>query len=101
MPNGSTLFTVNFTAAGGVGSSTSLSFNTLARIALDDSFGNNLSYTDPSFSIGEVSVVPEPVNMALGIFGGVLLVVTLARSRRVRNRVHGWCVGVNQWLDAV
>jgi hypothetical protein len=49
----------------------------------------------------DVTAVPEPVNVALGIFAGVFLVVILARSRRVRNRVHGWCVGINQWLDAV
>ena len=49
----------------------------------------------------DVTAVPEPVNVALGIFAGVFLVVILVRSRRVRNRVHRWCVGINQWLDAV
>jgi hypothetical protein len=45
--------------------------------------------------------VPEPVNVALWTFGGVLLVVSLTRSHWVRNRVHDWWVGVSHWLDAV
>jgi hypothetical protein len=49
----------------------------------------------------DVTAVPEPVNVALGIFAGGVLVVILVRSWRVRNRVHRWCVAVNQWLDAV
>ncbi len=49
----------------------------------------------------DITAVPEPVNVALGIFGGVFLVVIVARSRRVRNRVQRWWVGFNQWLDAV
>jgi hypothetical protein len=49
----------------------------------------------------DITAVPEPVNVALGIFGGVFLVVIVARSRPVRNRVQRWWVGFNQWLDAV
>jgi hypothetical protein len=44
---------------------------------------------------------PEPVNVALGIFGGVFVVVIVARSRPVRNRVHSWRVAVVHWIDAV
>lgn len=36
-----------------------------------------------SWSI-DITAVPEPVNVALGIFAGVFLVVILARSQRVR-----------------
>src|ERR1019366_4008189 len=32
----------------------------------------------------DITAVPEPVNVALGIFAGVFLAVTLARSGRVR-----------------
>jgi hypothetical protein len=49
----------------------------------------------------DVTAVPEPVNVALGIFAGVFLVVILVRSWRVRNRVHRCCVAINHWLDAV
>ncbi|MGD0259182.1 MAG: hypothetical protein ABSD29_05080 [Verrucomicrobiota bacterium] len=48
-----------------------------------------------------ISAVPEPVNVALGIFGGVFLVVILATSRPVRNRVHCWRLAVAHWIDAV
>jgi len=94
----------NFSASGG-------------SITLDGTFGNmspngtwTLFFADVSKGGGtstltgwslDITAVPEPVNVALGIFGGVLLVVLLARSRRVRNRVRLWCVGVNEWLDAV
>jgi hypothetical protein len=49
----------------------------------------------------DITAVPEPENVALGCFAGVFLAVSLVRSQRVRNRVHRWCVAVNQWLDAV
>jgi hypothetical protein len=47
------------------------------------------------------AVVPVPVSVALGIFGGVLLIVILARCRPVRNRIHRWRVAIVQWIDAV
>jgi hypothetical protein len=49
----------------------------------------------------DITAVPEPVNVALGCFAGLFLVVSLVRSQRVRKRVRRWCVGVNEWLDAV
>jgi hypothetical protein len=49
----------------------------------------------------DITAVPEPVNVALGIFAGVFLVVILARSRPVRNRVHHWRVAFVRWVDAV
>jgi hypothetical protein len=49
----------------------------------------------------DLTPVPEPVNVALGIFAGVFLVVILARSQRVRNRVQRWRVAVVQWINAV
>jgi hypothetical protein len=53
-----------------------------------------------SLSINAVPV-PEPVNVALGIFGGLVLVVIVARSRPVRDRVHRWRVAFVHWVDAV
>jgi hypothetical protein len=32
----------------------------------------------------DITAVPEPVNVALGIFAGVFLVATLVRSQQVR-----------------
>jgi hypothetical protein len=52
-----------------------------------------------SWSLG-VTAVPEPVPVALGIFAGVFLVVIVARSRPVRNRVQRWRVAAVQWIDA-
>lgn len=37
----------------------------------------------------DIAPVPEPVNVALGILGGVFLVVMFVRSRRVRDRLPG------------
>jgi hypothetical protein len=49
----------------------------------------------------DINPVPEPVNVALGIFAGVFLVVLVARSRPVRNRVQRWRVAAVRWVDAV
>ena len=49
----------------------------------------------------DITAVPEPVNVALGIFAGVFLVVMVARSRSVRERVRRWRVATVRWLDAV
>lgn len=49
----------------------------------------------------DITAVPEPVTMALGIFAGVFLVVVVVQSRLVRNRVQRWQVAVVQWIDAV
>jgi hypothetical protein len=45
--------------------------------------------------------VPEPVNVALGIFAGVFLMVILVRSRPVLQRIHQLRAAVVQWLNAV
>lgn len=49
----------------------------------------------------DIAAVPEPVNVALGIFAGMFLVVMVARSQPVRKRVQGWRVAAVQWIDAV
>jgi hypothetical protein len=49
----------------------------------------------------DITAVPEPVNVALGIFAGVFVVGGLCRTQRVRNRIHRCRVGFNHWLDAV
>jgi len=54
-----------------------------------------------SWSLNITSEVPEPVNVALGIFAGVFLVVALARSQRVRNRIYQWRAAVVAWINAV
>ena len=47
------------------------------------------------------AVVPVPVNVALGIFWGLFLIVVLARCRPMRNRIHRWRIAIVQWIDAV
>ena len=62
------------------------------------------SPSDTSTLVGwslDITTVPEPVNVALGIFGGVFLVAICARNRPVRDRLHRWRVAVVQWIDAV
>jgi subtilisin-like proprotein convertase family protein len=49
----------------------------------------------------DITAVPEPVNVALGVFAGVLVAFALVRSRRVRNQAHRWWVAIVQWIDAV
>jgi hypothetical protein len=49
----------------------------------------------------DITAVPEPVNIALGIFAGVFVVGGLCRTQRVRNQIRRGLVGINQWLDAV
>ena len=54
-----------------------------------------------SWELDITAVVPEPVNVALGIFGGVSLLTVAARSRPVRRRVGRWKAAVDHWIDAV
>jgi hypothetical protein len=49
----------------------------------------------------DITAVPEPVNVALGIFGGLVLLGGLCRTKPVRDRLHRCWAGINQWLDAV
>ena len=49
----------------------------------------------------DITAVPEPVNIALGIFAGVFVVRGLCRTQQVRDRIQRCRVGVNQWVDAV
>jgi len=71
--NGSTLFTVNFTAIGDVGDSTALSFTSVANIGLTDVNGGNFTPILPTSLDGLIQVVPEPVDYALGVFGMIVL----------------------------
>jgi subtilisin-like proprotein convertase family protein len=49
----------------------------------------------------DITAVPEPVNMALGLLGGVFFVVVVARSRRVRDQIRRWRDGFVRWVNAV
>lgn len=70
--------------------STSLaSFNNVSpngdwSLFFSDTVGGNGSPTMLGWSL-EITAVPEPVNVALGVFGGVFLVGIVARSRWVRD----------------
>ena len=67
-------------------------------------FSDTVGGNDPSTMLGwslEITAVPEPVNVALGVFGGGFLAVLAARSRRVRDRVRCWKARFVRWVDAV
>jgi hypothetical protein len=49
----------------------------------------------------DITMVPEPVNVALGIFAGVFLLVLVVRSQPLRNRLQRWRVAAVQWINAV
>jgi hypothetical protein len=49
----------------------------------------------------EIAAVPEPVNVALGVFGAGFLVVGLVRSRRLRNRLRRCRAAFVEWVNAV
>jgi hypothetical protein len=66
----------------------------------DLSGGNQSTVVNWELDLG-VTAVPEPVNVALGIFAGVFLLVIVAGSRPVRDRVQRWCAAMVQWIDAV
>ncbi len=54
-----------------------------------------------SFGQTTIAPVPEPVNLALGVFAGGFMVVIFTGSRPMRNRLHRWRAAVVQWIDAV
>jgi subtilisin-like proprotein convertase family protein len=62
--------------------------------------GGSSSSTLVSWGL-EITAVSEPANVALGIFGGVFLVASLARSRRVRDRIRRWRAAAVHWVNAV
>jgi subtilisin-like proprotein convertase family protein len=49
----------------------------------------------------DITAVPEPVNVALAIFGGVSVLVMVTRSQLMRERITRWRAAAGQWLDAV
>lgn len=54
-----------------------------------------------SLNVTGTTPVPEPVNVALGIFGGICGLVLLARSRAARTRIQQWRVGATKWRHSV
>jgi hypothetical protein len=93
------IYDVTFSGSPGTGFN-GLNPNSIWSLALWDNSTSGIENGLVGWTL-DVTAVPEPVNVALGIFAGVFLVVILIRSRRVRHRVHRWFVGINHWLDAV
>ena len=74
VPQNFTLFTVNFTAIGGWGSSTAVSFASVSKVGLTDSTGQDLiGLAVNPVNNGFVSVIPEPINWGLGLFACVFI----------------------------
>lgn len=65
-----TIFWVEFSASGGVGTSTALSFIDVPTARLVTFF--DTTEETPVTIDGSISVVPEPANYALGLFAGIL-----------------------------
>jgi subtilisin-like proprotein convertase family protein len=49
----------------------------------------------------EITAAPEPVNVALGVFGGVFLLGIVVRSQRVRARIQRCRAAFVVWVNAV
>jgi hypothetical protein len=49
----------------------------------------------------DITAVPEPVNVALGIFAGVLVVGGVARTRQVRSGLRRARAAFVHWVNAV
>jgi hypothetical protein len=49
----------------------------------------------------DITAVPEPINVALGIFAGLFVVGGLCRTQRVRDWLHQCRVNAVRWVDAV
>ena len=80
---------------GGSLSSFTGSLNGDWTLFFSDTVGGNSPSTMLGWSL-EITTVPEPVNLALGIFGGVFLVALLARSQQVRARLRRWRAAAGQ-----
>ncbi len=96
--------------------STPSAFNTASRVGFTAYDGMNpngtwtIFFADLSsgaqsqlldWSLSITSEVPEPVNVALGVFGGIFVVVTALRNRRVRSWLHRRRVAIADWINAV
>ena len=73
--------------------------NTWALVLFDHS-NSGIENGLVSWSLN-ITAVPEPVTVALGVFAGVVLLVIFARSRRVRDRIRRWRAAAVRWADAV
>jgi hypothetical protein len=63
-----------------------------------------VTFSDPittgGFVLQDINTVPEPANVALGLFGSLSLVVVAARRRQqMQERLRQWRAAFAQWLD--
>jgi len=49
----------------------------------------------------DITAVPEPANVALGIFAGLFVVGSISQNQRVRARIQRWWDAAVRWVDAV
>jgi hypothetical protein len=54
-----------------------------------------------NIAVEQLTPVPEPINVALGVFGGFFGMAVLTRSRALKDRIQRWRVAAVQWIDAV
>lgn len=69
---------------------------------LSSDTGSHSQVTSWSLTLdGGITPVPEPVNVALGIFAGVASIITVSRTRAVRTRVQRCREAFIEWVNAV
>ena len=90
LANASKLFDLNFTTVGAAGTSTPLAFSN-DPVARDVVVIINGMPTQATFSgiDGSLAVVPEPINVALGVFAVIFAGMTLVRGVRQRTTASG------------
>ena len=89
-------------AAGGTsfGSFAGADPNATRSIFFADMAGGNSPSTLAGWGL-EITAVPEPVNVALGVFGGVFLAGMVVRNLRVRGWIQRCRAAFGHWVNAV
>ena len=86
-------------AISGANDNNGLSQNTTDVMGVDGQTTQPLNYAG-TWSGPIVTAVPEPANVALGLFGSLSLVVVAARRRQqMQERLRQWRAAFAQWLD--
>ncbi len=88
-PDGRTLDTTSLMPGGAASTSTLGSFSGVSpngdwTLFFADASGGGGQSKVMSWSLDIITAVPEPINVALGVFGGLFLVGTLCRSERMK-----------------
>jgi hypothetical protein len=100
--HGNRIYDVTWTGASGTPGTgfTGLNPNDTWALVLFDHSNSGIENGLVSWTLN-ITAVPEPVTVALGIFAGICLLVLIARHKAVRARLHAWRLAAVRWVDAV